>query len=411
MNRLFGAERPALTATAGAIALLTAMSALGHFANNIYLPSLPAIARDLATPISVVQLTLTVFLATIAVTQLVVGPLADRYGRRPTIVLGLLLFMIGSIVSATAATIDLVMVGRVLQAAGAGACLVASRAVTRDSFAGASLARVMATTSMGFSVIPSLVPLLGGAIQEFAGWRWSFWASAVAGSIVLICVALRLPETGRERLEIRHPGLLIIAYLPVIANRRMLGFSAAGMGAMGGLFAFYAGSPTIFIDRLGISPTGYGLYPPLSVLGFLAGSLFAQRKAGKIREERLVTIGLVILVLGAIAMVLPPALGFLHRFALIGAMATFVSGLGIVMPTSMAATLRIFPERAGTAAALLGFLQMGAGALGAALASALKAPLDILAFPAAMLAFATLALLGFATLILMGTSPETSARR
>ncbi|MBL8703165.1 MAG: multidrug effflux MFS transporter [Alphaproteobacteria bacterium] len=408
MKRLFRGPRPALAATAGTIVLLTAMTALGHFANNIFLPSLPAIARDLGTPISVVQLALTVFLATLAVAQLVVGPLADRFGRRPTILAGLILFMLGSAVCAQAPAIDVVMIGRVLQAAGAGASLVAARAVTRDAFAGPDLARVMATTSMGFSVVPSMVPFLGGAIQEAAGWRWSFWAALAVGAVVLLCVLARLPETNREHLRFRHPGTLLTAYLPVIADRRLLGYAAAGMGAMGGLFAFYAGSPTIFIERLGISPTGYGLYPPISVMGFLAGSVFARRNAGRIREEHLVAIGLAILALGAIAMVTPPALGLLHRFALIGAMAIFVAGLGIVMPISMAAALRIFPDRAGTAAALLGFLQMSAGALGAALASALKAPLDVLAFPTAMLVFAVLALLGFSTLVLLGTSARRS---
>ncbi len=386
------------TASVGTIVLLTVLGALGQFATNVYLPSFPAIARELAAAMPTVQLTLTAYLATIAVSQLVYGPIADRFGRRPTLLFGLVLYLIGSLGCALAPDITGLMIGRIIQAAGAGAGVVVSRAVVRDRFEGAEIGRVMSSIAIGFSAVPALVPFLGGAIDEYAGWRWSFGAAAAIGAAVMGFVILRLPETNRTRLPTLRFGNVLAAYLPVLRNRHAMGFAVAGMGAMGGLFAFYAGSPAVFIDRLGISPTGYGLYPPISVSGFVIGGIVARRLIGHLQEPQLIAVGLAVLVAGAIAMLVPPLLGFLHPFALVGAMMIFVAGLGMVMPISMAASLRLFPERAGTAAALLGFLQMGAAASGAALVSLLKPGLDVLAFPVGMLAFALAGAIGFAVL-------------
>lgn len=387
-----------LSATPATIALLTALGAIGQFATNIYLPSFPAIVRDLATAMPAVQLTLTAFLATMALTQLVYGPLADRYGRRRTLLTGLALYLVGSVICTLAPDVGTLTAGRIVQAGGAGAGVVVSRAIVRDCFEGAEIGRVMATMAIGFSLVPAVVPFLGGTIQAQAGWRWSFALATLLGVAITAIVVFRLPETNRSHVERLHLGRIALAYLPVLRHAQAMGFAVAGMGAMGGLFAFYAGSPAVFIERLGISPAGYGFYPPISVAGFVIGGIAARRFARDMPEARLVTVGLLLLLAGALAMLLPPLLGFLHRFALTGAMVVFVAGLGIVMPISMAAGLRAFPERAGTAAALLGFLQMAAGAAGAALVSLLKHDLDILAFPTAMTAFAALALLGFLAL-------------
>ena len=391
-----------LRATPAVIALLTALGAIGQFATNIYLPSFPAIARDLATPMPAVQLTLTAFLATMAITQLVYGPLADRYGRRRTLLAGLALFLVGSVICAVAPDVGTLTAGRIAQAG-----VVVSRAIVRDCFEGAEIGRVMAAMAIGFSLVPAVVPFLGGAIQAQAGWRWSFAVATLLGLAITAIVVTWLPETNRSRLDRLELTRIALAYLPVLRHAQAMGFAVAGMGAMGGLFAFYAGSPAVFIERLGISPAGYGFYPPISVAGFVIGGIAARRYARDMAETRLVTIGLLLMLAGAIAMLVPPLLGLLHRFVLTGAMVIFVAGLGIVMPLSMAAGLRAFPERAGTAAALLGFLQMAAGAAGAALVSLLKNRLEELAFPAAMTAFAVAALLGFLVLVRPRREPET----
>ena len=378
------------------IALLTFLAALGQFSTSVYLPSFPSIARELAAPMSLVQLTLTAYLATMATAQLVLGPLADRFGRRRIVLAGLAIFLAGSLLATLAPGLAALMAGRALQAGGAAACAVASRAVVRDSFEGAEISRAMAAIAIAFAVVPAAAPIIGGVLEDAAGWRWGMATTVVAGIVGIAVVLARLPETNRSHLASLAPLAMLRAYGPVLADADFRRWAIVVGGTMGGLFASTAGWPDVLIGRLGLSATAYGLTSIVTVAAFVLGGVATRRLVARIGETTLAWCGLALLTLGTASLLAPLVAGHLGLVAILAAMAVWTAGVGMVLPTAMGAALRGFPERAGTASAMLGFVQGGAAALGAAVTGALTDALGALAFPVALAGFTALAIAGFA---------------
>lgn len=379
------ARRPAapLPGTAATVAVLTALAALGQFASNVYTPSLPAVARHFGVAAGEAQLTLAVFLASFAVSQLLFGPVSDRFGRRPVLFAGLAVFLAGTAACALATGFGVLLAGRVVQAAGAAATIVMSRAMTRDSFEGAALMRVLATISIAFALVPGLTPLLGGVLEQLGGWRAAFVATFLLG-LGALAAAARLPETNARPVPLLDLASAAAAYRQVLGDPVFRTYSLAAAGVMASMSAFFAGSPALFMDRLGVSPIEYGLYPPLAVTGFVLGGLVTRRLAGKVPPGRIAATGLALLAAGAALMLGLPLASLLSPYGLTGAMVVHVTGLGVFLPTAVGAALGRFPRMAGSAAAMQGFLQMGGGALGAVAVSLLQGVLPVLAFPVTM---------------------------
>lgn len=388
-----------LRATPLAIGLLTALAALGQFASNVYTPSLPAVARDLGVGAGEAQLTLAVFLAAFGLAQLVHGPLSDRFGRRPVLLAGLAVFLAGTGLCAAAGGIGALLVGRAVQAAGAAAGVVASRAVLRDSFEGAELARAMALVTIAFALVPGLTPLVGGVVQTVAGWRGTFLLTLAVGAAVAALAWAALPETNRRPLARLDLAAVVGGYAATLRSAAFVRHAVPVALVFASMSAFFAGSPALFIERLGVSPIEYGLYPPIAVSGFVVGGLALRRLAGWARGGTgLVGPGLAVMLAGALVIAVPPALGLVHEHLVTAGMVLHVTGLGIVMPAAMAAALEPFRERAGTAAAAIGFFQMAAGAAGAAAVSLLQPAHPVLAFPLVMAVATALAGIAFALL-------------
>ncbi len=399
-----GAGYALFAATPAMIALLTALSALGQFATNIYLPSLPAISDDLTATLPQVQLTLSAFLGAFAVVQLLYGPVSDRFGRRPVLVLGILTYLAGCLICALASSVEMLIAGRVIQAAGAGAGIVVARAVVRDVFDGNDMAKVMALITIAFALVPGLTPLLGGILQDTLGWRATFFVTLLLGCVVFAAMLVKLPETNLAPLDRLDIASAIEGYGTVLRSATFVRYALSSAFVLGGLFAFFGGSPSLFIDHLGISATEYGIYPPMAVTGFVIGGIITRRLVGRISPDRVAAVGLCLLGAGAATMLILPLAGILHKYGITASMILFVTGLGVFMPTAMAAAIGAFPERAGTAAAMAGFMQMGAGALSTVLLGAMQGWLGILAFPGIMAAFTALAILLFAAMRRPGTT-------
>jgi DHA1 family bicyclomycin/chloramphenicol resistance-like MFS transporter len=368
------------------ILLLTTAAALGQLTTSLYLPSFPEIRDDLATTLSAVQASLAVFFAGFAIGQILVGPLADWVGRKRVLVAGALAVTLGSVVAGAAPSIEWLIVGRLIQALGAAATQVASRAIARDLFEGAALGRIMATLAMAFAVVPGVAPMVGGLVDTAFGWRAVFVVPA------LVAVALMIGQRSLpESLAVAAPVTTIVAYFgrygAVLQDREYLRFVGIGAGLFASLAAFLAGTPAVMIERVGVSPAEYGLYPALTIPGFIVGGILVRRFSGRISDLGFARRAAPLLIGGVALMLALPLGGFVARWTIVVPMAIFVAGLGLAFPSTAAGAMRRFPERAGAAAAMMGFLQMTTGAIASLLVGVL--PIDQTVGFAAVMAMAT----------------------
>lgn len=382
----------------GLIALLTALTATGPVATSIYLPSLPAMAESLEAGIGTTQLTLTVFLIGFATAHLIYGPLADRYGRRPVLIAGLVLFTIAGAACALAPNVELLIAARLLQSVGACAGPVIGRAVVRDLFERDQMARVMAWIGTALALAPALAPVIGGYLQVWFGWRMNFAAATLYGAVTVWLVWRRLAESLPQRR--RHPAFLsglVRDYLSLARSPRFMAYSALGGFGFAALFAFQTAAPIVVIDLIGVTPDAFGLLSLIGVAGYAGGSYAAGLLAFRVRNDPMVLSGVVVALAGALALAGLALAGYVSLAAIYGPIFVYAVGMGLYLPAAVAGAINPYPEMAGAASALLGFIQSGLGALGSlavvpfSSASSLPMALVIAAMMAA--GFATLGVL------------------
>lgn len=349
------------------IAFLTSLMAVGHVSNNMYTPSMPAMADYFATDAATVQLTMSVYLVAFAVAQLVYGPLSDRFGRRPVLIGGLILYAVASGTAAFAGSITTLIVIRAFQAFGACAGPVVARAMVRDLFGREEAAKAMAYIGLAMGAAPAFAPVLGGFLQTWFGWRASFVFIAGFAIVVLILTSTRLQETNTERSETQGWGLVVEMlhnYWRLLKSREYLGFVVTGSLVFAGVFAFMAGAPFVVVTILGYSPVDFGLVSIAPIGGYVAGSFFTSRIAGRMGVDRLVPLGMSILFAGAVVLLGVALLGDLSLYSIYVPMAFMSFGMAVVFPSTLAGSISVHPEIAGAGSALYGFLQMAAAASG-----------------------------------------------
>jgi DHA1 family bicyclomycin/chloramphenicol resistance-like MFS transporter len=339
-----------------------------------------------------VKLTLTVFLLGFAFGQLVIGPLSDRFGRRPLLIAGLVLYAVTAALCALVTSIEWMIGIRIAQAVGACAGSVLARAVARDLFQGDELTRSLGFITTLVAAAPGFSPLIGGLMETFVGWRAIFALLAVVGVFATLMVWFRVPETHQQRDSAPGMAQAFASYFTLLGKREFLIPTLATASAMAGLFAFFAAAPLIFIERYGVSPALFGLIPCVTVFAVFAGGFSAPRLAKKWPGFKPIILGLVMMIIGSGAMLAISYAGNPGMYQLLGVLLFFLYGMGVVNPLSTVFALRPFPEQAGAASALIGFFQMAGGALGTVLLGVVPYPL-LPGLPIVMLGGAILGLI------------------
>lgn len=339
--------------------LIISFMMLQPLSTDLYLASLPSLANVFSVPASTVQLTLSVFVIGFGGAQLVIGPLSDRYGRRPVLMWGLALYVAASLLCAAAQTIQVLVAARFMQALGCCSAIIIARAIVRDAYAPADSAKVIARASSWLSLAPLLGPILGSYLQVAFGWRAAFVALSILSAIVLGAVILRLPETNVHKnpraTELRG---LMANYRHVLGSRAFWAHVLPGALSYGSIFAFISGSSLVLIRVLGVPTEFFGYCFAFGVSGYLTGTIVCRRLLPRFGPTATLRIGSTLslaagaLFLGAVVM------GFSHWLVVVLAMFLTMGAHGLNFPVSQSGSVTPFPQQAGTAAGLMGAIVM-----------------------------------------------------
>ena len=374
---------------------LVAATALGPLAMQIFLPSLPLIQSDLGVSAATAQLVLSLSMVAISFSMLVYGPLSDRFGRRPLLILGLALFLVGSLVGALAPDITTLVVGRTIQAVGGAAGLVLTRTIIRDIYGRERAASMIAYVTTAMVIAPMLAPAIGGVINDYFGWRANFAFVGLAGILVTSLVVAHLPETHDERESFAGVRNMIVVFAQLLRNPEFRGFALQSSFAIATFFAFAAAAPYVVIVVMGRPASMYGVFFIAISFAFMIGNFIAGRISERVGVERMVYLGSGLAVLGTfLSLVCLLTFGWVP-WSLFGPVVLLGLGNGISMPNAIAGAISVDPRVAGAASGLVGFLQMLVAALFAQLAGMWQngTPYPMIGF---MIAAATLSLAAFA---------------
>lgn len=337
-------------------------------AMNVFLPMLPAIGKAFGSTPAVTQYVLTLFLAATAIAQLFIGPMADRYGRRPVLLVTGFVFLAATIICIFSTTIEMLLFGRVLQASSAAA-IALSRAIIRDLYDRSKAASMIGYVTMAMAIIPMVSPSLGGIVGEWYGWQGPFVVLLIAGIAMQVLIYFDLGETHKPQ-----SGSLksqISDYISLLKEPMVWGYFLCASAASGAFFAFLGGAPFVGTEVIGLSPATLGLYFGFVAAGYMLGNFFTGRYSERVGIEAMMIIGGIIACAGVgLSLYLmthfPPRAEYLfYPMMLVGI------GNGMTLPNANAGAISVRPELAGSASGLGGFLQIGGGALLAALSGSL----------------------------------------
>jgi DHA1 family bicyclomycin/chloramphenicol resistance-like MFS transporter len=352
--------------------LLTALSVAPSFSTHAFLPALPEIQETFAVSTGVVQLTLSLAMVSIAAMTLVYGPMSDRYGRRPAVIAGMVMFLSGSIVCMLADSIWLLIVGRVIQVGGAAAGMVLARTIARDIYGSTDTARVLSYLIMATVVGSTLSPTIGGLLTDGLGWRSVFVTIAAFSGVIAVAVTLFLRETNPDLGRDRGDARVGDGIRRLIRNQVFWGYALLSALAMAIFFSFLAAAPYLMSDVLHQPARAYGLWFIGVSLSFMVGNYTSTRLLRRYHMNRLIEtgvfacLGMLIVSAGAMAMLpLSPAVLFLPA-ALVAALQ------GLIIANGMAGAMDADPNASGAAAGMTTFLQMAISAVFAQIVGVLE---------------------------------------
>jgi DHA1 family bicyclomycin/chloramphenicol resistance-like MFS transporter len=346
------------------ILLLAFLTMIGPISTDIFLPSMPSMEVIFHTTSAGVQTTLTSYFIGFAVAQLVHGPVSDRVGRRPVLIAGLVFYTIASFLCLIAPSIELLAAARFLQAVSAAAPIILARTIVRDLHAGVRAGQLLSVMASIMGVVPILAPVIGGFLEARFGWQSSFWVMTAIGIFGLAVVAFSLPETIREpRAERLTLASVFRSYAIVGRHPLFRVYAALVCFAYAGLIIYVGASSFIVQGHYGLSPVVFGLTFSFGALFFVVGTFVGRRIARHATLDKAIGAGAAFLAAGGVLLPLSVGFGPGNVAEFILPMSVYMIGIGIVIPQSLAAAITPFPERAGAASSLLGFLHMSAATL------------------------------------------------
>jgi DHA1 family bicyclomycin/chloramphenicol resistance-like MFS transporter len=341
------------------VLLLSLLLGLQPITTDLYLPALPVLTGELAAPMPQAQLTLTALLLAFGGSQLVWGPLSDRFGRRPILLIGLLAYVLASVASALAPSMGWLIVWRAAQGAAMGAGVMCARAIVRDLYAPVQGARVMSQALSGLGVIACASAPLGGLLTDWLNWRYALLALGVFGAASLAMVALHFEETHvHHNPRALQVATLLATWRGILGNPTFLAFSALSAASYGGLFTFLAASSFVFTGLLGLSKTQYGLVMFGNSLAYIAGTFVCRHWLPRFGVRRAVALAGALSLCGGTLLGVLSLLGVVSVWAIMLPQMVFMIGHGIHQPCGQSGAVGPFPGAAGAASALNGFLMM-----------------------------------------------------
>jgi MFS transporter, DHA1 family, multidrug resistance protein len=354
---------PASSQLVRLLPVLIIVSMIGPLSLNILLPSMPGLAQALEASRFEVQLTLSLFLASQAISQLFIGGLADRFGRRPVMIASLVLFFAASVAASFATSILLLVLARIVQAAGSTAGLTLSRTIVRDLAPRELAASMIGYVTMGMVVAPLIAPSLGGLIDDTFGWRAIFWVSGALGLAALAMTIMQLPETRPADVEGQTTRQMLARSWEVVQNRRFLGYAGGAALTSAVFFAFLGAAPYLIVEGMGMPKTTYGLWFIALSGGYMIGNFCSGRYSQSLGIDRMIRIGNIFGMVGATLLLALALVPVLHPAAIFLPCFLTSVGNGFLLPNAVAAAVSVDPKAAGAASGVTGFLQMGLGAV------------------------------------------------
>lgn len=351
------------------VVILSALMAFTSLSTDIYLPAMPIMAKELQGD---AELTITGFLIGFCIAQLIWGPISDHLGRRLPLVIGMFLFIIGSVGCALSTNIGQIVFWRVFQALGACTGPMLARAMIRDLFSRTRAAQMLSTLMIIMAIAPIAGPLLGGQMIKNTSWHAIFWLLAVIG--VLMLISLRwLPETlsGEKRVK-ASLSRAFHNYYRLLTNTKFMRFTLCLTFYYVAAYAFITGSPFVYITYFGVDPQHYGWLFALNIVGLMAVSMVNRRMVHRYPLESLLKFAISVATLAAVVLAVATGLSIGGISLIVGTVFIFFSMNGIIAATSTAAALDAVPDVAGSASALMGSLQYGSGIISSLLLALLS---------------------------------------
>ncbi len=334
-------------------ALVMGAMALGNAGSTLYLPAMPVIANHLNTTGAMMKMSLSLFLIGFAVAQLFYGPLSDAFGRRINLFVGIVIFFLGSLLSASAHSVDILLAGRLVEGLGIGAANAVGYALMRDVYSGEKLTTQLSYLSIFVGVTPLVAPIIGGYLVTLIAWQACFYFLALCAVILFVAKLTWLPETlAAMDPKACHPKVIFKNYFTLFKSPLYMGYALATASAFGAVFTTGSMLPFLLVNQLGIPIALYGWIAGIPALGYMTGSFVGGRLARKLGINGAILGGVTLSLLALLIGIVVNRIHF-NVYALMAPLLFFMLGVGIVMPTGSSGAMAPFPKLAGAEAAVL----------------------------------------------------------